>query len=111
MTELHDAIMKNFKKGHDPKDIVEYAKILETANSDDIYIWFIGSDSPVVFGRSAICLKSYFPEIELSQGDGQVVSGRIMFPFRRVLDEFCRYQQLVDDHCLHIVGVTVLQPH
>jgi len=103
--------MKNFKKGHDPKDIVEYAKTLEPGNSDDIYIWFIGADSPVVFGRSAVCLKSYFPEIKLSQDDDNTVFGYIKFPFRRVLDEFSRYQQLVNDHCLHIIGVTILQPH
>lgn len=101
--------MKNFKKGYNPNEIIEYAKTLEPDNDDDIYIWFVGVGYPIVFGRSATCLVSYFPEIKMedssSSGKNDTIFGYITFPFRRVLDLFCRYNQQVDDHCLHIIGV------
>lgn len=115
ITERCAATMKNFKKGYDPNDIIEYAKTLEPDNSDDIYIWFIGTNCPVVFGRSALCLESYFPEMEtqdnLSSGGVKTLVGHITFPFHRVLDMFCLYNQQVDDHCLHIIGVNILPSH
>lgn len=99
--------MKNFKKGFDPNDIIEYAKTLEQDNSDDIYIWFIGMEHPLVFGRSAVCLNSYFPEmnVSLSAGIESVEYEFVTAPVHEVLDKFSPYCQLLDDHCLRILNV------
>lgn len=101
--------MKNFKKGYNTNEIIEYAKTLERDNGDDIYIWFVGACYPIVFGRSAACLVSYFPEIKVedasSSDKGDTIFGYVTFPFHRVLDLFFRYSQQLDDHCLHIIGV------
>lgn len=99
--------MKNFKKGFYPNDIIEYAKALELDNSDDIYIWFIGMEHPLVFGRSAACLNSYFPEmnITLSACMESVEFEFVTAPVHEVLDKFSHYCQRLDDHCLCIQNV------
>lgn len=99
--------MKNFKKGFDPNDIIEYAKALELDNSDDIYIWFIGMEHPLAFGRSATCLNSYFPEMNvcLPASIESVGVEFVTVPVHELLDKFSHYCQRLDDHCLCIQNV------
>lgn len=41
-------------------------KALEESNRNDKLIWFTEEGSPVVFGKSAILLNAYFPELSLA---------------------------------------------
>lgn len=83
-------------------------KALEESNRNDILIWFTEEGTPFLFGKSAILLNAYFPELSLATvlcSDGErheLVTG---FPIEPVIERFIDCPLTVDDRCLHIMDV------
>lgn len=88
--------------------INSYIKAMEKINIDNIYIWFTDEGLPIVYGKSAIHLSSSFPEFSLiialcsDQLEYYIIQN---FPLETVLEKFINCQQLVDNHCIHIMNI------
>lgn len=88
--------------------INSYIKAMEKINIDDIYIWFIDEDMPILYGNSVFHLSASFPEFPLmialntDKLEYYIIQN---FPLEFVLEKFMNCQQLVDNHYIHIMNI------